>query len=155
MKNILTFSLIAITIFLFSCQKEPVNTTIVSMKVDIAYQDVSGTDLLNPASPNHFSADSIHVYNVVDGVKEERYYSNLDNPTLWDITKPDSSNNYYLRVDVETDTTIIALNKTISPDTLSCSIDRDHGNFIITKVWYNGDLKWSDNMTPREFVITR
>ncbi len=57
-------------------------------------------------------------------------------------------------IGVEVDTTLIMLNKSIM-DTLTCSIDRSHGNHIITKVWYNGVLKWGDNGVRRQFVVTK
>lgn len=137
MKNILITFLIIIPLFISNCKKGPGKSAFVSMHVDIAYKDKLGNDLLDPTRQNHFSSDSIHVFNVVNGIKKEVYYPNYDAPHNFVIYKNDSLKSYYLKLFLETDTTLLVLNKTIT-DTVTCTSEKSNGNWILIKAWYNG-----------------
>jgi len=151
MKNIVIALMVIITLFISNCSKNPI-TVMTSM--DIAYKDKLGNDLLDSSTQNHYSTDSIHVYNVVNGIKKERYYGNLDNPRLWSIFKIDSLNTYFLGIGLEVDTTLLELNKRTT-DTLTCIIDKSNGNRILRKFWYNGVLKWDNVLYPQEITIIK
>ena len=152
MKKSLILLMTIITIFLVNCNKDP--NTVVDIDVQIAYKNDMNKDLLDADIQNHFSSDSIHVYNVNNGVKTERFYGNLDSPRLWEIYKDKNTDTNFLIVGVETDTTLLKLNShTI--DTLTCVIEKSNGNTILKKVWYNGVLKWGDYEVPRIFTIVK
>jgi hypothetical protein len=133
MKTIHIILIAVIFSLLGNCKKDPSKSAVVSMHVDIAYNDKLGNDLLDPTRQNHFSSDSIHVFNVVNGIKKEVYYPNYDAPHNFVIYKNDSLKSYYLKLFLETDTTLLVLNKTIT-DTVTCTSE----NWILIKAWYNG-----------------
>ena len=155
MKKSLILLMAIFTIFLANCSKEPNKGAIVDINVKIAYKNDMNNDLLVTDIQNHFSSDSIHVYNVNNRVKVERFYGNLDNPRLWEVYKDKITDTNFLIVGVETDTTLLELNgRTI--DTLTCVIEKSIGNTILKKVWYNGVLKWGEIYeVPRVFTIVK
>jgi hypothetical protein len=59
--------------FLFagSCKLESPNEVVIDNKADIYYINSRHEDLLDTAVNGSFTADSIHLYNVVRGVKKE------------------------------------------------------------------------------------
>ena len=137
MKTIHIILIVVIFSLLGNCKKGPSKSAYDSMHVDIAYKDKLGNDLLDPTRQNHFSSDSIHVFNVVNGIKKEVYYPNYDAPHNFVIYKNDSLKSYYLKLFLETDITLLVLNKTIT-DTVTCTSEKSNGNWILIKAWYNG-----------------
>lgn len=147
----LIYSLLAISfIIVIGCSKIPFTA---DTSVDISYSNSSGNDLLDSATTNHFVASDIHLYNMVKGVKIEVNYP-YDIPHNFLIYKNDSLKRYFLRVFIETDTTLLELNQTTT-DTLICSIEKSESTKIVRKVRYNGNLMWSDFGKPREFSIIK
>ncbi len=152
MKIIYIILIVVILSFLGSCKKEPYKNAINSMNVDIAYKDNSENDLLDPATPNYFSPDNIHVYNVVNGVKKEVYHPNYDFPNNFIIYRNDDLSSYYLRLFIEADTILLQLNTAVV-DTVTSVSEESNGNWHLKKVWYNGVLEWDDIAVPQEFTI--
>ncbi|MGD0341308.1 MAG: hypothetical protein ABSA76_06345 [Bacteroidales bacterium] len=142
MKNISLIFVVLFSLSLSNC----IPDVIVETDVDIGYKNNIGEDLLDTATQNHFSVSSIHVYNVVKDIKNENHdlivYNN------------ESLNQYFLKVFLEFDTTLLKLNE-LDTDTITCVIDRSHHDTIIRKVWYNGILKWDDRRVPRSFTILK
>ncbi len=104
-------------------------------------------------SMGSFTADSIHLYNVVRGVKKE-VNNRADYPHNFFIYKNEELQKYVLRVFLEVDTTFLELNRHIT-DTITCVFERSDNHFIIRKVWYNGNVKWDDYAVSREFTIMK
>jgi hypothetical protein len=150
MKNTPLLLTVLLSILLIACGKHPV---IVDAAIDISFKNSSGNDLLSSGTQKHFSPDSIHLYTVVNGVKKEVNYYNLDYPHNFFVYKNDSLNTFYLRVFVETDETLLELNPGIT-DTIRCLIDRSNG-IQIRKVWYNSLLKWENNAKTRVFTVMK
>jgi len=136
-----------------SCKLESPKRVIIDNKVDIYYKNSSNEDLLDTAVTSSFTADSIHLYNVVAGVKKE-VNNRADYPHNFLIYKNEDLQKYVLSVFVEVDTTLLELNRNIT-DTITCAIEISEENFIIRKVWYNGNLKWDDYAVSREFIIMK
>ena len=143
-----------IAIFLVNCKKEPGKGVVVSTYMNITYIDNAGRDLLDPSTPNYFSASGIHVFNFVKGIKKEVYHTNYDLPQNFNIYKSDPLKNNSMMLSFETDTTLLQLNQSTT-DTITCIIDKSNGSWILKKVWYNGDLKWDDLMLPQETTIVK
>jgi len=145
-----------IIFFVINCKKEQGKGAIVEIGVEIVYKNNLGEYLLDPTIPNHFSLNDMHVYNVQNGKKIERYYPMLDNPRMLAIFKDTTSKpiKYGLDVACEVDTTLLALNQNVT-DTIVCSIDKSNGNTIVRKVWYNGVLKWQFADGFCGFIITK
>jgi len=148
MKKIL-IAFIALLILPFgSCKK---NHTIESAMIEIAFKDKSGNDLLDSSTQNNYSESSIHLFNVVNGVKKE-VNTPYDIPHNFVIFKNESLNQNFLRVFFETDTTLLQLDQNMV-DTLICLIDRTNGH-LLKRLWYNGEPKWN-YMNPNVITIVK
>ena len=153
--------LFLIVLFSFCSKKDDNNDSTKSTKdviVDeatiIGYKNVLGQDLLDTATQNHFSTDNIHVYYLINGIKTEVNYPGLDYPHNFFISKDNSLNQNFLTIFLETDTTLLELNKNIT-DTITCVIEKSNSSMIVRKVWYNGILKWDNYDIAREFIIIK
>lgn len=153
MKNSLVFFLGVVILFCGSCKKDA-KQTIVETHLDIAYSDDLGNDLLDTSNSNSFSSDNIRLYTFVNNVKTEVYHPNLTYPHNFMIYKDDSLNQYFLRVFLDQETTLLQLSPNIT-DTITCTIDNSNGNSIIRKAWYNDDLKWEFGKTGPSFTIVK
>ena len=136
-----------------SCKLESPNEVVIDNKVDIYYINSQHEDLLDTSVIGSFTADSIHLYNVIMGVKNE-VNNRADYPHNFFIYKNEELKKYVLRVFLEVDTTFLELNRNIT-DTITCVFERSEGNFIIRKVWYNGYVRWDDYAVSREFIIMK
>jgi hypothetical protein len=145
----LIFSIILIS----GCKLESPNEVIIDNKMDIYYTNGRQEDLLNDSITGSFNADSIHLYNVVKGIKKE-VSNRAEYPHNFFVYKNEASQKYVLRVFIEVDTTLLELNRYIT-DTINCSIERSVDIFIIRKVRYNGIVTWDDYAVGREFIITK
>lgn len=154
MKNMLITFVLIIPLIITNCKKEPSKSVVVTMHVDIAYQNKSGNDLLDSTIQNAFLTKNIHVYNVTKGIKKEVYYPTADYPHNFEIYKQDNLTPFYLRLFLETDTTLLELNQSIT-DTITCISERSNGNFLLKKLWYNGVMKWGNDPVPQEFTIIK
>jgi len=86
----------------------------------------------------------------------KKSFDNPRSPEIFNKTyvyKNENLNSYYLRLFIDTDTTYLELNKTIT-DTVISTSQRSYGNWILTKVWYNGIVKWDSN-GPMVFTILK
>ncbi len=139
-KNIIILILLISSFILSNCRDKS-KDVIVSAEMDINYRNSKGEDLLDTSVYGHFLVNDIHVYNVVNGLKKEVDYPNFTYPHNFFIYKNDSSSEFFLRVFIETDTTLLQLNQSIT-DSIVCVIDKSNGNEILRKLWYNKVLKW-------------
>lgn len=154
MKKLIFFGIIFIPGYIISCQEEIISNT--SVEVDentiIYYYDNSGKNLLDSSTYNHFWTDSIHVFEVTNGVKTEVNNSKMEIPHNFRVLQ-DSLKNYYLDIFFDTDTTFLQLNKNII-DTVIVKFYKASGLIRLDKIWYNGVLVWQWN-TFREFSIVK
>lgn len=146
MKRIIVILCVVVTITI-GCKKDPNSSVVVNTFVDIYYLNSSDQYLLNNSTPNHFDADSFIVYNVTNNVKTVVDYPNLDWPNDFAVLS-DSLKNNFLRVVLQTDTTLLTLSKNIT-DTITCIIYKSEGNTLIKNISYNGV---SEN---QRFTITK
>jgi len=153
MKTIQIILIAIIILFFYNCKKEPSKAAVRSMFVDISYKDKMGNDLLDATTPNYFSSGSIHVYNLVNGIKKEVFYAYQDYPQNFMIYKNNERKSYYLRLFTETDTTLLELNKFIT-DTVVGLSEKSLDSWLLKKVWYNGGLVWN-NVGVEEFTIVK
>jgi hypothetical protein len=153
MNNDLYLLLIFSVLIAGGCKLESPNEVLIDNKVDIYYINSRHEDLLDTAVNGSFTTDSIHLYNVLRGVKKE-VNNRADYPHNFYIYKNEELQKYILRVFLEVDTTLLELNRNIT-DTITCVFERSEDNFIIRKVWYNGNLKWDDYAVSREFTIMK
>ena len=136
-----------------SCKLDSPNQVVIDNNVDIYYINNRQVDLMDTSVIGSFKTDSIHLYNVVRGVKKE-VNNRVDYPHNFFIYKNEELQKYVLRVFLEVDTTFLELNRNIT-DTITCSFERSENSLIIRKVWYNGNVKWDDFSVSREFTIMK
>jgi hypothetical protein len=153
MKKGLFLFLSVLVIITVSCKLESPDPVVIDNQVDINYTNSQEEDLLDTSVTAGFSADSIHLYNVVNGIKKE-VNNRVDYPHNFFIYKNEQFNKHVLRVFLEVDTTYLQLNRKIT-DTIACKFYRSENKLIITKVWYNGNLKWDNSAVSREFTIIK
>jgi len=123
-----------------------------SSSIDIAYSDALHHDLLNDNNPEHFDNKIIKVFNLINHEAKEVFYPNLDNPRNFYIYRDESVDKYFLRLFVETDTTLLQLTPSLT-DTIIGSRENSNKNLIFTKLWYNGILVWEYPDEPKTEVI--
>ncbi len=141
-KKYLPVCLLATTLIAGSCKLDSQDPWVIDNKLDIYYENGPHQDLLDTANTGSFSVDSIHLYNVENGVPKE--VNNRDPfPHNFVLHKNEESQKYVLSVLLETDTTYIRLNY-LRLDTITCKFNLFDNNYFISKVWYNGTLKWND-----------
>lgn len=138
MKKILLF--LSMVPLLFSYCKKENNGSVVTTYIDIAYKDDGGNDLLNPSNINYYAPSNIHIFTLIDGVKTEVNNPQMANPHDFMIYKNNSLNQYFIRVFLH-ETTLLQLNQDTT-DTLTCTIEKTNNSEVLTKLWYNGTLKW-------------
>lgn len=140
------FSFIPALIYCFSCNGQG---SIVEGNIDILYKNKLGNDLLLPKTKGHFKKEDIHLYRVVYGIEKEYLYNGYI-PThpegfilVDDSLDKVSAGGAFLRVffDLSVDTISLHLSPQIT-DTLVYALNRNRGNILLEKFWYNGNLCW-------------
>jgi hypothetical protein len=150
-RNLPVFQLVLVLVTAGSCRFESQDSVVIDNKVDIYYINSLHEDLLDTAILGSFREDSIRLYNLENGVQRE--VNNRDPyPHNFYIYRNEQFQEYVLRVFLEVDTTYIRLSSHIT-DTIVCTINRSGDNFILSKVWYNGALKWDDYATSRDITV--
>lgn len=151
MKTLTRVVLIFLVIF-SACARDFISPTVIDTGIELAITDSNGTDLLNPENLGSYKADSIRIYYLKDGKKEEFYKPNLDMPRNFFIDKNPGNNRYYMHLvldegkyDREITTTYIKWNSQ-KEDTIKCEMNRylSQNTVYCEKVWYNGILKFDD-----------
>ena len=150
-KMYLPLCLFATILIAGSCKLDSQAPLIVDNKLDIYYENGPHQDLLDTAHAGSFSEDSIRLYNVKNGVPTEVVNGNPF-PHNFHLYKNVESQKYALSVFLETDTTYIRL-KYNRLDTIACKFNGFDNQFFISKVWYNGILKWNDYSASREITV--
>lgn len=145
------------TMVLFSCQKEKESHNI-DTGIEITVFDSIGNDLLNPSNQNSYKENIIKIYYLINGVVEEVYYSNYDNPRNFIIYEKDGI--YQMRLfpnaneKDELPVTYIKWNDS-DTDTIKCCFSRTESSVICTKVWYNETLMWDDYSSCRCIQVVK
>jgi len=103
MKTLLII-LVMIPLLFTSCKKGSNEKSFKDVGVGISYKNAEGMDLLDPSTPNYFSANNIHVYHLIKGVKTEVNNPMMDYPHDFRIIKNDSLEQYELCVFLSPDT---------------------------------------------------
>ncbi|MBE0649268.1 MAG: hypothetical protein IH595_00355 [Bacteroidales bacterium] len=157
-KSIIVLVISVLLLIIGSCKKVNKPEPIVAVGINVAYKDNLGNNLLDSATPNHYSIANMHVFYLENGVKEEYYNGKMDNPKGLKIFQ-DSTGEYVLGIGLnsfraENDTTLLQLSNT-DIDTIVGTIDKSNGDIILKKVWYNGILKWEYGTYPSITIVKK
>lgn len=150
MKGIFFFCLIIVLAGYHSCSKN--KQTAIDNYVDIQFKDATGNDLLNPQTGFYKTSD-ISIY-YVDKNNDPILFNkpNLAASHGYTLYKDDIfAKSYLLRVypsdlildldGVKKSKTILKIGNNIS-DTVICEYSIEPNYLAITKLWYNGQLKY-------------
>lgn len=131
--------------------------TIIDTGVSIKYVNEDGENLLE--TEGGLTEADITIYHKIDNEWIRYYEGNLDSPK--GISTVEREDGTYLVVFPST--TIIENNYTETKiefsesdfDVLKAEIDKRNSNEVVTKVWYNDELKWEGNQAERMFEILK
>lgn len=141
MKKIFISILFTILISLFSCKKT--KDVIVDIGIGINVVNQQGQNLLS--APAVLNMDNIDVYYVENGVAKLFYNKDLGTPKAFKILGLSGSESIFLfpnEVNEDFPATLIKFGS-LGTDTIKCQYQRTDGNLICTKVWLNGQLKYT------------
>ena len=140
---------------------------VLSTDVTISYVTEDGTDLVNPEQTNAIGDQNTELYYLQNGETTEYFESNLDNPNGISVIEPNRlpSDHYGLKILANTipgqnqATTYIRFSDG-TQDTLKAEYENngnsDVNGTVITKVWYNQEIRWStEEESERFFTITK
>lgn len=158
-KSVILLVISVLVLITGGCKKKIENTGVfVDTRVNVVYKDSLGNNLLDSATPNHYSIANMHVFYLENGVKEEYYNGKSDAPKgLW-ITK-DATGQYVLGFNFcghavnNTDTNFLQLSTT-DIDTLVGTFDTYSNGVVLKKAWYNGTL-WKLGAGPNFTIIKK
>ena len=148
-----------IIIGLISCSSdEPENCcTIIALGTDIKYESEEGINLIETS--NTYNISEIEVFHRKDGEWKRYYEGNLDYPKGLRKTEIGGENYLTVFLSNEINQDNISETKLVfdngEEDIIKSVVDKSSGNQIVTKIWYNENLKWSkeENVEPRFTII--
>lgn len=136
---------------------EKICCTIIDTEVSIKYINEDGQNLFE--IEDGLTADEITIYHKINDEWIEYYKGNLDHPKgIFVVEREEGS---FLKIfpssTIVEDTyseTKIEFSESDS-DVLRTEIEKKNSNEIVTKVWYNDELKWERNQSERMFEILK
>lgn len=142
---------------LISCNTdEPNCCTNIDTNILIKYLDDQGQNLLESGV---YSESNINIYHLIDG-SWERYFNGFrDSPK--GITVNQLEDGLYLTLSPSSTTNTSGISETKIEfsendfDVIKAEIEKSSNSQIITKVWYNDQLKWEAYATERKFEVVK
>lgn len=131
--------------------------TIIDTGVSIKYLTEEGENLLE--IEEGFTISDITVYHRINKQWVKYFEGNLDHPKGLRIE--DREDGKYLKVFVSSTTDDQGYSQTKLEfsdsdfDVIQAAVDKAHNNTILTKVWYNGELKWEGNQSDRIIEVVK
>ncbi len=154
-KKIITLSIIGF--FLTACSHDKECCMNIDTAISIKYLNKAGENIFD--SDNGVSGSDITVYHRIDDQWIEYFEGNLDYPK--GIRTVERTDGTYLVVFPSTELADNDCSETKiqfpwnDSDIIRTKIDKSNSNEIVTKVWYNGRLKWEGFQTERMFEIIK
>jgi hypothetical protein len=149
MKKIYILLLFATLLSALSCKKPQDITVDIGIGIKVVNQQ--GQNLLS--SPLNLNMENIEVYYVENGVEKLFYDKDLGTPKAFRIGGLLGSEEIFLFPNTVVEDFPVTLIKfgSLGTDTIKCQYKRTEGDLICTKVWLNGQLRYT---YPGERVIT-
>lgn len=153
------FLLLSLIVALTGCSSdEPENCCVViDTGVSIKYLTKEGANLLE--MEDGYTPSDITVYHRIDNQWVKYFEGNLYEPKGLRIEEREDGK--YLKVFVSTNTDAEGYSETklefseTDADVIRAAVDKAHNNTIVTKVWYNGQLKWESNQSDRIIEVLK
>lgn len=166
MKNIILTFLISV-FFTVACKKnEHIQSVVLETAIDISISNAEGMDLLNPQTSGYIKAEDVNIYILKNGIKEKVFKATADFPENFYIFKVEQEINYlkngtyYLRLFLSETTNAGNISTTYldikgHTDTITAYVENKPGSTVVTKVWFNGDLKYEASKSYHTFEIIK
>ena len=155
MRTLLIF--VSIFVAMIACDKEK-EKLVLDQGVEITVLDELGNDLLNPTNQNFYDEGTIKIFYLINGVIEEVYNQNYDNPRNFRISEREGLFRLMLTLNAtendEYPITYIKWSES-DTDTIKCSVSRTYRSVVCIKVWYNEALLWDDLSIERRIQIIK
>ena len=156
MKRFLFFITIAM---LSGCSSDEgrICCTIIDTGVYIKYLTAEGENLLE--IEGGYTISDITVYHKINNEWVKYFEGNLDEPK--GLRLVDREDGKYLGVFVSTTTDEEGYSETklefseSDYDVIRAEVDKSHSNTIVTKIWYDGELKWESNLSERTIEVVK
>lgn len=153
-------SFLLLTLLLFSCtEDEPMLCcTVIDANVAIEYMNAQGENLFEtPSAPD---LSEIDVYHKIDSEWVEYFEGNLDYPKGLRLADIEDQTYLVVFVNLSSGNDNISETKMVFPggdeDVIRTEINKTGNNSIVTKVWFNDELKWeTENRSPRRFTVVK
>ncbi|MDA7501931.1 hypothetical protein N8482_01520 [Chitinophagales bacterium] len=149
--------LIGILLTASSCNNDESCCTNVDTEISIKYLNQNGQNLFELT--DGYSLSDITIYHRVND--EWVYYSEANLTYPKGIRTVDREDGTYLSIFPSTTIVMDSYSETKIEfsaddiDLIRTEIDNSNSNTIVTKVWYNQELKWEAYETEREFVVIK
>lgn len=156
MKKIL-FAIVVIGLIACSSDDPENCCTLISLGADIKYENEEGVNLLDDS--DIYEISKIEVYHKMGGEWKRYFEGNLDDPNGLRMTEINEER--YLTVFLSNNINDENISETKlvfengDEDVIKSALKKDSGSEIVTKIWYNGDLKWSngENVEARFTIV--
>ena len=119
--------------------------------VHISFVDKNGNDLLNPDYPDSFKEHSFKLYYLEEGLKKEVYFSHYDSPRNIDLTCERELCELSI---VLSHTTYLEFEPGVE-DVIESEFIKNGGAILVSKIYYNGELKWDIDSGSPAFTIVK
>lgn len=155
MKKILL--LIAVTLIASCTTDEKDCCTIIDTGVSIKYLNEEGENLFE--INGGLDVSDINIYHKINNEWTRYYKGNLDSPK--GINTVEREDGTYLVISPSTTIVENGYSETKIEfsdsdfDVLKTEVDKKNSNEIVTKVWYNDELKWEGNQSERKIEIVK
>jgi len=123
----------------------------ISRSADISFVDKHGNDLLNPDNPNGFKKQSLKLYYLEEGLKKEVYFPHYDAPRNIDLF---CEREFCELRKVVSHTTYLEFEPGVE-DIIESEFIKNGGSILVSKIYYNGELKWDIDSGAPAFTIVK
>lgn len=157
MKNL--FFLIIIGFLTVSCADKEIDCCVnLDTGISVKYLNENGENLFELGSEG-YEESKIKVYHKIGDQWEGYYKNNLDYPK--GIRLDEREDGTYLVIFPSTEIVERNYSETkiefsaSESDIIKAEIDQSGSNTMVTRVWYNGDLRWEAYQTERMFEVLK
>tara|TARA_Y100000815_G_C13091502_1_gene405837 strand:- start:54 stop:524 length:471 start_codon:yes stop_codon:yes gene_type:complete len=151
-------SILSLIMLLLGCSNDEKDCcTVIDTAISIKYLNAEGENLFEVA--NGYKLSELTVYHNINGVWERYYEGNLDYPKGLNTVETDGGVELIVfpstnMVENHISETKIQFSESDS-DIIKSQIEKSGSTEIVTKVWYNNELKWENNQAERAFQIIK
>jgi hypothetical protein len=140
-----------------SCSQEevPESAIVIDRMIFITMLDSQGNNLLDPKHERYYDPSQIRIFYDRNGKLEEFFQGHLDMRRNFRIILPELGRDYTMALALDSEKTVIQWNG-LESDTIQAEVYTDFPHTRVTKVYFNGELKWDvADLIDREITIIK